>query len=82
MIYLRFSVKSRDKELINAIFRSLHPDNLVQPQGIYIVDYVIEDPEASTLVVEIKTDFNEKFDTVKGTLDEILTLLNTISKLK
>lgn len=82
VIYSRFSFKSRDKAFVKALYNSLHPDNLSQPRDVRIVDYIVEEPDGSTLVIEVKTEYVDKFDTVKGTIDEVLTLLNAVSKLK
>ncbi|MEM4586129.1 MAG: hypothetical protein QXZ39_00100 [Desulfurococcaceae archaeon] len=77
-VYLKLRVKSSDQLFIEALNSSLKPDNVSIPEGLDMNSYVSRDE----YVFEIVVKGYEKFNTLKGTVDELLFIIAPIYELK
>jgi len=83
----RLRVISDNAEFVESLAKALKPDNLTAPPRISIEDRVLKDSNTASYIVEVSVDCTAKnFDTLRGTLDEIQTLIamvkNTLEKVK
>ena len=84
MFSSRLRVLSSDSRYLKAIYEAMHPDNQDTPCGMTINDYIVEvKPSSYEYVVEIKVSGEKarEFDSLRGALDDILSILSSISKL-
>jgi len=87
VISSRLRVVSDNPEFVESLAKALKPDNLTAPPRISVKDRVLRDSNTATYVVEVAVDCTAKnFDSLRGTLDEIQTLIamvrNTLEKVK
>lgn len=78
VVYLKLSVKCSDKQFLKALDSSLQPDNVSIPEGVNIQSYISSDE----YLFEIRASNYERFDTLKNTVDELLSVIALLVKLK
>lgn len=68
-------IESTDRKYLDSIYRSLEPDNVNPPRSIGLSSSVIN----NKYIFKIKTMLQGKsFDSLRGTLDEVLSLIEAI----
>jgi len=78
----RLRVLSTSYDYIKSINNMLHADNITAPPRLTINDGVIERNGYFEYFIELKTRCGVKcFDSIRGTLDEVLTILSSIEKI-
>lgn len=78
VLYLKLSVESSDKRFVEALYSTLQPDNVSIPEGLEIRSHVSGDK----YVFEVEASSYERFDTLKNTADELLSIVAFLVKLK
>lgn len=74
-------IYSRDRFFIESISRSLKPDNLALVPGLSIRDSVVERDGLYIYILEIWVNTEKRsFKTLRGTLDEVLTIIHMFYK--
>lgn len=81
VIISRLKIIAEDENIISSIFKTLHPDNIDVPLHMKINDRIEHMNKKYIYVLEIKVDVAEKFNSIRGTLDEVLSLLSVIDKI-
>lgn len=75
-------IGSNDSNFICALNRALHPDNLTTPPHLKITEKILDSTKQSTYTMKISTRLTPKnFDSLRGTIDEILMLTEMLEKL-
>jgi len=78
----KLRVLSTSYEYVKSINDTLHPDNKTAPPHLTINDGVIAHNDRYEYFMELKTRCGVKcFDSIRGTLDEVLTILSSIEKI-
>jgi len=78
---LRIICSDRDKTF--SIYDALHPDNVDVPRDMHIDEEIIveKDKHIYQVLITIEKADAKRFDTLKGTLDEILSILELVESL-
>lgn len=75
-------IGSNENKFIYALHRALHPDNLTAPPHLKITEKITDSIKQLTYTVKISTRLTPKnFDSLRGTIDEILMLTEMLEKL-
>ncbi len=74
----RLKIIATQEDMVRSIFKALHPDNLFVPENMVIREKIECFNEEYTYTIEIIVENIKKFDSLRGSLDEILTLLAVI----
>lgn len=78
---LKVICSNRDKAI--SIYEALHPDNVDMPREMYIDEEIVVDKDKHVyqVLITIEKADARRFDTLKGTLDEILSILELVESL-
>jgi len=77
----KLKVSSSESKFILSLYRALHPDNSIAPPKITIKEDLVQEEGGMAYAVEITVDCTARnFDTLRGTLDEIQTLISSIKR--
>ncbi|NPA97788.1 MAG: hypothetical protein GXO43_00255 [Crenarchaeota archaeon] len=71
-----FKMISSDVKKIQAIWKALHPDNITTPSYMNIFEEV--DEEQYIIKILINEESPKRFDSLRGTLDDIACLVELI----
>ncbi|MET1160688.1 MAG: KEOPS complex subunit Pcc1 [Thermoprotei archaeon] len=79
MFCAELRIYSSNKNYIESLYKALHPDNITVPGKVVINDKIVSENNTYTYVLIVKTGKQAKdFDSLRGTLDEVLTLISMI----
>jgi len=73
-------VSSSNPVFITSVYRMLHPDNATPPRGVTVEEVVDEEATSYELVFTAPGGLKE-LRTLKGSVDEVLKLLEVAEKL-
>ena len=72
-------ISSDDKSYIESLKKTLHPDNVITPDFMEIIENIYEDNNEYVYEIVIKIIHSTKnFDSLRGSLDEILSIIEMI----
>ncbi|ABN69944.1 hypothetical protein Smar_0843 [Staphylothermus marinus F1] len=79
-ILSRLKIIMEDEKLAKAIYEMLHPDNLTAPEYMSLKEKISRNNEEYIYEAEITVPNDPKrFDSLRGTLDEILSITEMIN---
>ncbi len=80
----KLSIRSRNYKYLDALAKTLYPDNLETPEYMEIVEEIrsINDNYEYVIKITIKSMKNhvKAFDSMRNTIDEILAIISSIEK--
>ncbi len=71
-----FRIRAEDNRKIRAVWKALHPDNMVTPGFMEINEEISENEYI--IEIKIKDSSPKHFDSLRGTLDDITCMLELI----
>jgi len=82
VILSRLKIKSVSRKYLDSIYKTLHPDNTVLPRGMTLSEKLEEHKETYVYIIDINVPCGSKnFDSMRGALDEILTIISMIENI-
>ena len=72
-------IRSSSKNYVESLKKTLHPDNVITPDFMEIIENIYEDNNEYVYEIIIKVKHSAKnFDSLRGSLDEILSIIEMI----
>ncbi len=71
-----FRIRAEDNRKIRAVWKALHPDNMVTPGFMEINEEISENEYI--IEIKIKDSSPKHFDSLRGTLDDVTCMLELI----
>ncbi|MCD6301426.1 MAG: hypothetical protein J7L82_05080 [Staphylothermus sp.] len=72
-------IYSNNKNYVESLKKTLHPDNVITPDFMEIIENISEDNNEYIYEIVIKVKHSAKnFDSLRGALDEILSIIEMI----
>ncbi|ADI32709.1 KEOPS complex subunit Pcc1 [Staphylothermus hellenicus] len=79
-ILSKLKIIVEDEKLAEAIYEMLYPDNLTAPKYMSLKERILKSDEGYIYEVEISVPNDPmRFDSLRGTLDEILSITEMIN---